>query len=355
MMLGGHGDDMVPMVRYSNVGGVPLPDLVRMGWTTQARLDAIVERTRKGGGEIVNLLKTGSAFYAPASSAVAMAESYLKDKKRLLPCAAYLNGEYGVKDMYVGVPVVIGAKGVERVDRARVQRRRARDVRQVGDRGAHADRRLPEDRADARQVTIARGEGRRMNIHEYQAKAVLAKFGVPVAHGLPAFSVEEAVKAAKELGGPVWVVKAQIHAGGRGKAGGVKVVKSIEDVEKEAEAPARLDARDAPDRPEGQAVVNRIYVEEGSAIEKEFYLSMLVDRESVARRDRRLDRRRHGHREGRARHAGEDRHHHGRSGRRASAASRAAPLQGARPRRRSRQADEPAARPSSTRPSSRPT
>ena len=115
MTLGGHGDDMVPMVRYSTVGGVPLPDLVRMGWTTQARLDAIVERTRKGGGEIVALLKTGSAFYAPASSAVAMAESYLKDKKRLLPCAAYLNGEYGVKDMYVGVPVVIGAKGVERV------------------------------------------------------------------------------------------------------------------------------------------------------------------------------------------------------------------------------------------------
>jgi malate dehydrogenase len=115
MTLGGHGDDMVPMVRYSNVAGVPLPDLVRMGWTTQARLDAIVERTRKGGGEIVNLLKTGSAFYAPASSAVAMAESYLKDKKRLLPCAAYLTGQYGVKDMYVGVPVVIGAKGVERV------------------------------------------------------------------------------------------------------------------------------------------------------------------------------------------------------------------------------------------------
>ena len=115
MTLGGHGDDMVPMVRYSNVGGVPLPDLVKMGWTTQARLDAIVDRTRKGGGEIVALLKTGSAFYAPASSAIAMAESYLKDKKRVLPCAAHLNGEYGVKDMYVGVPVVIGAKGVEKV------------------------------------------------------------------------------------------------------------------------------------------------------------------------------------------------------------------------------------------------
>jgi malate dehydrogenase len=115
MTLGGHGDDMVPMVRYSNVGGIPLPDLVKMGWTTQKRLDEIVERTRKGGGEIVNLLKTGSAFYAPASSAIAMAESYLRDKKRVLPCAAWLNGEYGVKNLYVGVPVVIGAKGVERI------------------------------------------------------------------------------------------------------------------------------------------------------------------------------------------------------------------------------------------------
>ncbi len=115
MTLGGHGDDMVPMVRYSTVAGIPLPDLVKMGWTTQQRIDEIVERTRKGGGEIVNLLKTGSAFYAPAASAIAMAESYLKDKKRVLPCAAWLNGEYGVKDLYVGVPVVIGAKGVERI------------------------------------------------------------------------------------------------------------------------------------------------------------------------------------------------------------------------------------------------
>src|SRR5271163_55363 len=114
-VLGGHGDDMVPSVRYSTVGGIPLPDLVKMGWTTQAKLDAIVERTRKGGGEIVNLLKTGSAFYAPAASAIAMAESFLRDKKRVLPCAAYLNGEYDVKDMYVGVPVVIGGKGVERI------------------------------------------------------------------------------------------------------------------------------------------------------------------------------------------------------------------------------------------------
>ena len=115
MTLGGHGDDMVPMVRYSTVAGIPLPDLVKMGWTSKDRLDAIVERTRKGGGEIVGLLKTGSAYYAPAASAISMAEAYLKDKKRVLPCAAHLNGQYGVKNTYVGVPVVIGAGGVERV------------------------------------------------------------------------------------------------------------------------------------------------------------------------------------------------------------------------------------------------
>ena len=115
LVLGGHGDDMVPIARYSTVGGIPLPDLVRMGWTSQAKLDAIIERTRKGGGEIVNLLKTGSAFYAPASAALEMAESYLKDKRRVLPCATYLNGEYGVKGLYVGVPVVIGAAGVEKI------------------------------------------------------------------------------------------------------------------------------------------------------------------------------------------------------------------------------------------------
>jgi malate dehydrogenase len=114
-VLGGHGDDMVPLIRYSTVAGIPLPDLIKLGWTTQERIDKIVQRTRGGGGEIVNLLKTGSAFYAPASSAIAMAESYLRDKKRVLPCAAWLTGQYGVKDLYVGVPVVIGAKGVERI------------------------------------------------------------------------------------------------------------------------------------------------------------------------------------------------------------------------------------------------
>ena len=114
-VLGGHGDTMVPLTRYSAVAGVPVPDLVKMGWSTQAKIDAIVQRTRDGGGEIVKLLERGSAFYAPAASAVAMAESYLKDKKRVLPCAALLNGEYGMKDLYVGVPVVIGAGGIERI------------------------------------------------------------------------------------------------------------------------------------------------------------------------------------------------------------------------------------------------
>jgi len=114
-VLGGHGDTMVPLPRYSTVGGIPLTDLVKMRWITQERLAEILRRTRDGGAEIVGLLKSGSAYYAPAASAVAMAESYLKDKKRVLPCAAYLNGEYGVKGLYVGVPVVIGAKGVERV------------------------------------------------------------------------------------------------------------------------------------------------------------------------------------------------------------------------------------------------
>lgn len=114
-VLGGHGDTMVPLARYSTVSGINLPDLVKMGWTTKERLDQIIQRTRDGGAEIVGLLKTGSAFYAPAASAIAMAESYLKDQKRVLPCAAHLNGEFGVKDMYVGVPTVIGAGGIERI------------------------------------------------------------------------------------------------------------------------------------------------------------------------------------------------------------------------------------------------
>ena len=114
-VLGGHGDTMVPMPRFSTVSGIPLPELVKMGWIKQDRLDQIIQRTRDGGAEIVGLLKTGSAFYAPATAAIEMAQSYLRDKKRVLPCACYVNGPYGIKDLYVGVPAVIGEKGVERV------------------------------------------------------------------------------------------------------------------------------------------------------------------------------------------------------------------------------------------------
>lgn len=115
LVMGGHGDTMVPLVNYSTVAGIPLPEIVKMGWLSQDELDKIVERTRYGGGEIVSLLKTGSAFYAPAASAIEMAEAFLKNKKRVFPCAAYLNGEYGIDDLYVGVPAVIGSNGVEKV------------------------------------------------------------------------------------------------------------------------------------------------------------------------------------------------------------------------------------------------
>ena len=114
-VLGGHGDTMVPLIRYSTIAGIPIPDLIKMGWSSQEKVNAIIERTRNGGGEIVALLKAGSAFYAPAASGVAMAESYLLDKKRILPCAVHLTGEYGVKDLYVGVPAVIGKDGIEKI------------------------------------------------------------------------------------------------------------------------------------------------------------------------------------------------------------------------------------------------
>jgi malate dehydrogenase len=121
-VLGGHGDTMVPLIRYATVAGIPVPELVKMGWTSNEKITQILERTRDGGAEIINYLKTGSAFYAPASSAIAMAEAYLRDKKRVLPCAAWLTGQYGVKDLYVGVPVVIGAGGVERVVELNLER-----------------------------------------------------------------------------------------------------------------------------------------------------------------------------------------------------------------------------------------
>ena len=169
-VLGGHGDTMVPLVRYSTVAGIPLPDLVKMGWTSQARIDEIVDRTRNGGAEIVNLLKTGSAFYAPAASAIAMAESYLRDKKRVLPCAAYLNGEYGVKDMYVGVPVVIGVQGRRAHRRDRAGRQGPRSVRQVGRRGAGSGRCLQEDRARSARPLI--GFGDRLNIGRFASRGI---------------------------------------------------------------------------------------------------------------------------------------------------------------------------------------
>ena len=204
MTLGGHGDDMVPMIRYSTVAGIPLPDLVKMKWTTQQRLDEIVERTRKGGGEIVNLLKTGSAFYAPAASAVAMAESYLRDKKRVLPCAAYLNGEYGMKDLYVGVPAVIGAKGIERIVEIQLERRGARHVRQVGRSGADPDRRLQEDRAAPGEVErVERGAGRS---HEHpripgQSRAQRVRRARAARASRPSRSTRRS-RPANDLGGP---------------------------------------------------------------------------------------------------------------------------------------------------------
>jgi malate dehydrogenase len=140
-VLGGHGDSMVPMVRYTSIAGIPLPDLIEQGWISQDKVNAIVERTRNGGGEIVSLLKTGSAYYAPATSAIAMAEAYLKDQKRILPCAAWLNGQYGVDDLYVGVPVVIGQKGVEKIVELNLtsEERKAFDQSVVAVRGLVAD------------------------------------------------------------------------------------------------------------------------------------------------------------------------------------------------------------------------
>src|SRR6202035_945557 len=151
-VLGGHGDTMVPLVRYSTVAGIPLPDIVKMGWTTQAKLDAIVQRTRDGGAEIVNYLKTGSAFYAPASAAISMAEAYLRDKKRVLPCAALLDGQYGVKDLYVGVPVVIGAGGVERI----VELNLERDEKASFDKSVEAVRGLIDIARKMRETQAAR-------------------------------------------------------------------------------------------------------------------------------------------------------------------------------------------------------
>jgi malate dehydrogenase len=151
-VLGGHGDTMVPLIRYATVAGIPVPDLIKMGWTTRERVEEIFQRTRDGGAEIVNFLKTGSAFYAPASAAIAMAEAYLRDKKRVLPCAAWLTGQYGVKDLYVGVPVVIGAGGIERI----VELNLERDEKASFDKSVEAVRGLIDIARKMRETQAAR-------------------------------------------------------------------------------------------------------------------------------------------------------------------------------------------------------
>jgi hypothetical protein len=239
-----------------------------MGWMSQEKLDQIVQRTRDGGAEIVGLLKTGSAFYAPAASAIMMAESYLKDKKRVLPCAAHLSGEYGVKDMYVGVPCVIGEGGIERV--------------------IEIDLNKTEQKAFDKSV-------------ESVAGLVFAK----PASRLPRTST-----------GPVYVVKSQIHAGGRGKGkfkelgpdakGGVRLAFSMKCRPCDEMLGNTLVTKQTG--PAGKQV-NRLYIEDGADIDRELYCSILVDRETgKVIRLRGLHRRRHGHRGGCRGNAGEDSH-----------------------------------------------
>ena len=195
-VLGGHGDTMVPLTRYSTVAGIPVPDLVKMGWTTQERLDEIVQRTRDGGAEIVSLLKTGSAYYAPAASAVQMAESYLKDKKRLLPCAAYIDGQYGQDGMYVGVPVIIGEGGVERIveiDLKAAERKMfANSVNAV--RGlVDACKQIDPSLAGGASAVAKAGR---------PAKAVSASAEPPKKRGRPAKAVSAPAEAPKKRGRP---------------------------------------------------------------------------------------------------------------------------------------------------------
>ena len=179
-VLGGHGDSMVPLTRYSTVAGIPLPDLVKMGWTTKEKLDQIVQRTRDGGAEIVGLLKTGSAFYAPAASAIQMAEAYLKDKKRVLPCAAHLSGQYGVKNTYVGVPDGDRRRRRRAHHRDRPQQGRAEDVRDSRSRrwsgACEACIAIAPNSARSRRPETIRS-GSAMNIHEYQGKQLLKGYG----------------------------------------------------------------------------------------------------------------------------------------------------------------------------------
>ena len=249
-----------------------------MGWTTQDKIDAIVARTANGGGEIVKLLEKGSAFYAPAASAIAMAESYLRDKKRVLPCAAMLTGQYGVSGLYVGVPVVIGAGGVERIVEIELNAEEKAAFEKSCASVQRAYRRLQENWwADP------------MNIHEYQGKELLKGFGVAVLEGHIAWTPEEAEAAAAKLPGPVYVVKSQIHAGGRGAGrfadapegkGGVRLAKSPAEVKEAAEAMLGHTLITKQTGPAGRKV-RRVYVEAGCDIKRELYLSILVDRRDL--------------------------------------------------------------------------
>ena len=213
-VLGGHGDTMVPLIRYSTVAGIPVPDLVKMGWTTQERLDEIVQRTRDGGAEIVSLLKTGSAYYAPAASAVQMAESYLKDKKRLLPCAAYIDGQYGLDGMYVGVPVIIGESGVERiveVDLKAAERRMfnnsANAVRGLVDACRQIDPLLAGGasavaKAGRPAKAVAASAGTAKKRSRTAAQEVSAAADAPKKRGRPAKAASAAAEAPKKRGRP---------------------------------------------------------------------------------------------------------------------------------------------------------
>ena len=257
MVLGGHGDEMVPLTRYTSVGGIPLDQLL-----DAPAIEALVKRTRTGGAEIVSLLKTGSAFYAPGASVAKMVEAVIKDERRLFPASAYLRGEYGYRDIYLGVPVVMGRNGVERI----VELPLDDSEKKALDASAEAVRKgLAE---------LATVDGRKgMKLHEYQAKGLLRDYGIPVPEGKTADTPEEAETIAREIGCPV-MVKAQVLVGGRGKAGGVKMAADPK------EAAAR--ARDILGMTIKGIVVQRVLVARAVDIASEYYVSLTVDRASKA-------------------------------------------------------------------------
>ena len=271
MVMGGHGDTMVPMPRFTKVSGKPLLDLVKEGKISQERLEEINQRTRDGGAEIVKYLEKGSAFYAPAASGVQMAEAYLKDEKKLLPCAVQLNGEYGVKNVYAGVPVIIGKDGVEKIEQVDLDDKEKKEFMHSIDAVKALWEAASKIDPDLSKVI--------MNIHEHQAKQILKKYGATVPEGVFALTVDELVEKAKSLNTKKYVLKAQIHAGGRGKAGGVKILDTIEELSDAAKEMMGKTLVTHQTGPEGREV-KRLYVEESSNIDKEFYLSCLVDRAS---------------------------------------------------------------------------